>query len=68
MLCSNFKIMCNSHFRDYYHNKVNPIDQWEQILITIMGFAHAFGQYFEPDGIIVNETTTFEKKNQTVLN
>ena len=55
--------MCNSHFLNYYY-KVNPIGQWEQILITIMGFAHAFGQYFEPDGILINETTTFEKRTK----
>ena len=70
-LSSNFKIFCNSHFLNYYY-KVNPIDQWEQMLITKMGFAHAFGQYFEPDGIIVRPNYSkwdnhFWKKAQKVL-
>ena len=28
-------------FYDYY--KVNPISEWEEILVTVMGFAHTFG-------------------------
>ena len=26
-------------------NKLNPMDQWGKILVTIMGFAHTFGHY-----------------------
>ena len=32
-------------FNNYY--KVNTISQWEEILVTVMGFAHStIGQYF----------------------
>ena len=54
--------MCYSHFVNGVRNgatsitkwsllngyyKVNPIGQWEKILVTGMGFAHTFGQYWQ---------------------